>query len=577
MTCDLDTVFAPLIDQVGDEQIGECLEDASALATGDVRQRTTRGVLVWYQRDGSSTFTDGIRTWTAGPDGVEERPNASRVAAERPSIFQFPATATVAPVGAPSPVAQAVAPVAQPASPVARVASPVARVASPAPEAVAPAPAPAAVSTIPVTIRVVIPGSPTTSAEPPSDPSEAVAGPAEPPAAPEPPSDEEAAPVARPAAPAPVSSPRTSIEGTLARPAPPVPAASPQAPQAVDAPPAAPTPAAAPAAVAPPPVAHAPASVDPVFEPAIDAIRSLNEIEPDPPLGDVYLSLIERPGVRIVVGPLAAGVNARYTPVGDTIVVSPRLLDEDPRTIAAVLVHELTHVGQVRILGEWGGRDCVHMEVEAFRTQSVVWAAFWDDHPPRGTRLERELTMIGQVVAENGEPGLYKLVVDTPDYQKNCDVWVPGSSGSSGPARAQPATIGWPVSGGPPSGPPPTATPIPIPAALPTPGSRLTSRLAARCYTLASDIKGDAAAAASASPTTGTSASRIVDTLNVVNTQCRDIADKYGDSGVDCYEPAARDFWRNGATLLADRSESGEVANTVFIGRVATCLKTLAS
>ena len=102
-----------------------------------------------------------------------------------------------------------------------------------------------------------------------------------------------------------------------------------------------------------PAVARAPATIDPAFEPAIEAIRSLNDLGQDPPLGDVYLSLIERLGVRIVVGPLPPGVNARYTPVGDTIVVSAASLNEDPRTIATVLVHELTHVGQVRILGEW--------------------------------------------------------------------------------------------------------------------------------------------------------------------------------------------------------------------------------
>ena len=65
--CELDPSFSILVEEVGDERIGACLEEPIPLATGDVRQRTTRGELMWHQRDGVSTFSDGIRTCDRRP------------------------------------------------------------------------------------------------------------------------------------------------------------------------------------------------------------------------------------------------------------------------------------------------------------------------------------------------------------------------------------------------------------------------------------------------------------------------------------------------------------------------------
>jgi len=268
------------------------------------------------------------------------------------------------------------------------------------------------------------------------------------------------------------------------------------------------------------------------------------------------------------VGPLPKGTSGRYTPVLNTIVVNAAAMDEDPRAIAAVIVHELTHAGQVKILGEGGERDCVHMEVDAFRVQSLARSAFWEDDPPAGTGLERELSWIAHIVATDGEPGLYKLVVDTPGYQQECELLVPDGAG---PRTAQPGAVRWPTV----LLVPPTATRVP---STPTPAaSRPTSDLAARCYTLAFAIGSQASVVPSASPATGPigSPNKSIDTLTAVNAQCRDIADKYGGPGVDCYEPAARDFWRTGAVLMADRSQTGEVANSALVGRVATCLRDL--
>jgi hypothetical protein len=233
--------------------------------------------------------------------------------------------------------------------------------------------------------------------------------------------------------------------------------------------------------------------------------------------------------------------------------------------VATVLVHELTHAAQVRILGENGSRNCVHMEVEAFRNQSDVWSALWEADPPGRTRLERELTSILRTIATEGEPGLYKLVVDTTDYQRECELLMPDPSGQLATGRRPSAVIGAPPAATP-APPPPQPAPAPAPAPPPS-GAGMTADLAGRCSSLATTLGNEAA------PRGGRSAA---DTSATVNAQCRDIAGKYGKGGVDCYEPAARDFWRNGASVtLGERTQSAEVANAAFLGRVAQCLKGL--
>jgi hypothetical protein len=66
------------------EVVGLCLEDQSYAPNGDARQRTTGGLLAWRKADNRAAFTDGVRTWVAGPDGLVSRPNTAPFSWETP-------------------------------------------------------------------------------------------------------------------------------------------------------------------------------------------------------------------------------------------------------------------------------------------------------------------------------------------------------------------------------------------------------------------------------------------------------------------------------------------------------------
>ncbi len=74
-TCEFQAGFKLLHDLLPDV-VGECLEDEQWVGDG-TRQRTTGGLLVWRRADNWTAFTDGYRTWSIGPQGVQERSNAA--------------------------------------------------------------------------------------------------------------------------------------------------------------------------------------------------------------------------------------------------------------------------------------------------------------------------------------------------------------------------------------------------------------------------------------------------------------------------------------------------------------------
>jgi hypothetical protein len=58
--------------------VGEPIEEEHWGANGDSLQRTTTGLMVWRKADNWTAFTNGTMTWLNGPDGVQDRPNASK-------------------------------------------------------------------------------------------------------------------------------------------------------------------------------------------------------------------------------------------------------------------------------------------------------------------------------------------------------------------------------------------------------------------------------------------------------------------------------------------------------------------
>jgi hypothetical protein len=73
--CSFKLGFKALRDQIP-EVVGDCLEDEHLdPLSGNVEQRTTKGVLVWRKADNWTAFTDAQTTWISGPEGLQSRSN----------------------------------------------------------------------------------------------------------------------------------------------------------------------------------------------------------------------------------------------------------------------------------------------------------------------------------------------------------------------------------------------------------------------------------------------------------------------------------------------------------------------
>ena len=67
--CTFQLGFKALHDLIPDI-VGDCVDNESHNPeTGETRQSTTNGTLVWIKADNSTSFTDGQRIWSYGPDG----------------------------------------------------------------------------------------------------------------------------------------------------------------------------------------------------------------------------------------------------------------------------------------------------------------------------------------------------------------------------------------------------------------------------------------------------------------------------------------------------------------------------
>ncbi|MAG35399.1 MAG: hypothetical protein CL878_04015 [Dehalococcoidia bacterium] len=72
----------------GSDAVGSCLENERHNSeNGDGVQRTTGGLLFWRKADNFTAFTDGHRTWTNGPNGLQSRRNTERFAWETGARF----------------------------------------------------------------------------------------------------------------------------------------------------------------------------------------------------------------------------------------------------------------------------------------------------------------------------------------------------------------------------------------------------------------------------------------------------------------------------------------------------------
>jgi hypothetical protein len=74
--CRPPAAFAALVNLVGLETVGACLEPESTdPANGDLQQRAMGGLLALSKADNVAAFTDGATTWYGCPSGIEKRPS----------------------------------------------------------------------------------------------------------------------------------------------------------------------------------------------------------------------------------------------------------------------------------------------------------------------------------------------------------------------------------------------------------------------------------------------------------------------------------------------------------------------
>lgn len=104
--CTLGPSFEQLGRAVGSDLVGECVENQRTNpATGDLEQRTTRGLLVWRKADGLATFTNGASAYYGCSDGIQKRSSAEPFACGLALASPVPGPAPrLAPVASPTAV-----------------------------------------------------------------------------------------------------------------------------------------------------------------------------------------------------------------------------------------------------------------------------------------------------------------------------------------------------------------------------------------------------------------------------------------------------------------------------------------
>jgi hypothetical protein len=162
------------------------------------------------------------------------------------------------------------------------------------------------------------------------------------------------------------------------------------------------------------------ATVDPRLDEPLRLLAELQDASGEP-IGAEYAHLPETLDLFLIVSSLPPRAGAHYQPSRRVITIAPALLDEDPRVVAAGIVHELQHAGDFDLVATGAlDRDCVELEARAFEAQAKVARAFWPDKLPTGTVWERGLALTVSVYEAGGLDGLRAMVRDAEGYQREC-------------------------------------------------------------------------------------------------------------------------------------------------------------
>lgn len=163
--------------------------------------------------------------------------------------------------------------------------------------------------------------------------------------------------------------------------------------------------------------------VDERLAPAWEALGAIVGRE-GAPVGEMYRQAAAGTVATIEVWRLPLSHGGGWEPAGRRIGIAEHLLGEDPRLLAAMLVHEITHAEQER---EWRerpelfGLGCLEREVGAHQAEARVWWLAWPDGSmPRRTLAEWHLTYLAEL--ELAEPGaaIERWVRSQAGYRRAC-------------------------------------------------------------------------------------------------------------------------------------------------------------
>jgi hypothetical protein len=125
--------------------------------------------------------------------------------------------------------------------------------------------------------------------------------------------------------------------------------------------------------------------------------------------------------VTLRVAPMPPRAGGHYDPRTRTLTMAEAMLDEDPRVVAAGMVHELHHAGDFELVAlGLLDHDCVDFEGRAFEAQAKVTRAFWPDELPTGTDWEKGLTLTVMIYEQDGLDGLRAKVGGDAGYIERC-------------------------------------------------------------------------------------------------------------------------------------------------------------
>jgi hypothetical protein len=175
-------------------------------------------------------------------------------------------------------------------------------------------------------------------------------------------------------------------------------------------------------------------TVDPRLEQPLSILANLRARDPGGDLiGPYYASLPDALKLTLAIGSLPPGAGGHYEPSRRTLTLADVLLAEDPRVLAAGLVHELRHAADFdQIDAGQLTADCIELESRAFVAQAIVTRALWPDELPDGSVWERGLASNVTLYESGGPDAIRDWVGQSIGYQQVC---APRPGGRNGAAR----------------------------------------------------------------------------------------------------------------------------------------------